>query len=122
MKYLKTYEARGYYPRLGYYVINNLTIHNIVLNNVVTRITQQHRDFIHYNIAKIVKIHTPTSSVDNPYEVMYDNPPDYMTYILDDNRMWFSRDDMFFFSKYKEDVEKYLESLIIKKDVDLYNL
>jgi len=122
MKYLKTFEAKGHYPRLGYYVINNLTTYSVRLNNVVTRVTQQHKDFIHYNIAKIVNIHKPTSSVDNPYEVMYDNPPDYMTDILDDNRMWLSRDDIFFFSKYKEDVEKYLEALIIKKNTDLYNL
>lgn len=118
----KIFEARGHYPRVGNYVLCNLTCDSVKICSIITPVTQKHKDFIRYNIGKIIKKENPNMFYDNPYMVKYENVPNYMKGILDDDTMYFSDYDFLFFSKNIQTVEEERDKLLLIKHSDKYNL
>ena len=100
----KIYEGLGSYPKEGSYIIGNSTVDK-QWNHI--KITQQHIDYLNTHVGKVTEL---MPNVAYPYRVEYDNPPEFMKKLIQDNNLWFSKREILYCSNDKTNCEAWLES------------
>lgn len=105
MKYIKKFESNIRLLK-NYYVL--------CYENPIKFFYQEDdtNEFINNNVGKYIEIER---DFDNPYKISYDNVPGKLLndFIIDENNniiRYFSREEIIYFSKNKEDVETFLLS------------
>jgi hypothetical protein len=120
MKHIKKYiiyEGKGVYPRENNYVICNTSI-GITWNGTTT--TQQHLDYLQSHVGQIIEV---DKLDDNPYNVRYDNVPEFMKELIQNyDGLWFNRYEISHFSTNKDEMLKIAYDAKIKIEMYKFNL